>query len=100
MNDPLTLALSALAGILLGTLFFGGLWWTVRRGMTSPRPAIWFLSSMIVRMGIAFAGIYYVGKDNWKQMIACVVGFLFARFAVVWLTGQSSRTGKGVGHAP
>jgi len=26
-------------GIFLGALFFGGLWWTVRRGLTVANPA-------------------------------------------------------------
>ena len=32
MNEALILAGSLLAGILLGTFFFGGLWWTIRMG--------------------------------------------------------------------
>jgi F1F0 ATPase subunit 2 len=25
--------------VLLGVIFFGGLWWTVRKGLSSKRPA-------------------------------------------------------------
>ncbi len=41
MNDigPVIEALAA--GMLLGALFFGGLWWTVRRGLTAGNPALW-----------------------------------------------------------
>ena len=31
MSEPLTLASSLAAGVLLGAMFFGGLWWTVKR---------------------------------------------------------------------
>jgi len=31
MNEALTWAFSMLAGAGLGVLFFGGLWWTVRK---------------------------------------------------------------------
>ena len=32
MSDAAMLALAGCAGMLLGAAFFGGLWWTVRRG--------------------------------------------------------------------
>ena len=35
MNETLTLALAWSAGVLLGAIFFGGLWWTVRKGVSS-----------------------------------------------------------------
>ena len=35
MSDILALTLAFVAGPLLGTFFFGGLWWTVQKGMTS-----------------------------------------------------------------
>ena len=42
MNESLTLALAWVAGVLLGAIFFGGLWWTVRKGVSSQQPALWF----------------------------------------------------------
>ena len=41
MYDNLALALALLAGGVLGSFFFGGLWWTVQKGVASERPAIW-----------------------------------------------------------
>ena len=38
----LTLVLAWVAGVVLGAIFFGGLWWTVRKGVSSKRPALWF----------------------------------------------------------
>ena len=35
MSDIPVLALALLAGALLGAFFFGGLWWTVHKGVTS-----------------------------------------------------------------
>ena len=37
------------AGALLGAFFFGGLWWTVQKGVTSEQPALWFLGSLLLR---------------------------------------------------
>ena len=35
MNEFLILAVALAAGLLLGAFFFGGLWWTVRKGASS-----------------------------------------------------------------
>ena len=104
MNDPLLLLLSGVAGLLLGAIFFGGLWWTVRKGLMAGQPALWFLGSMLLRMGIALAGFYFVGRDDWRRLLACLLGFVIARFVVTWLTrapadDHSSRTSEA-SHAP
>ncbi|MEO5718462.1 MAG: ATP synthase subunit I [Chthoniobacterales bacterium] len=88
MNDSLWLVLAGLAGLFLGAIFFGGLWWTVRKGLTSKQPALWFLGSTLLRMGIALAGFYFVGRGDWKRLLACLAGFVVARFVVTWLTRQ------------
>jgi F1F0 ATPase subunit 2 len=89
MNETLTLALAGLAGGLLGAIFFGGLWWTVRKGVSSSRPALWFLSSGLLRMSIVLAGFYFVSGGQWKRLVACFVGFIVARVVVTWLTRPS-----------
>ena len=86
MNDALILVFSGIAGVAIGAVFFGGLWWTVRRGMQSPRPALWFLASILVRMGIAITGFYFVGADQWQRFAACLVGFVIARLLITWKT--------------
>ncbi|MEO5719587.1 MAG: ATP synthase subunit I [Chthoniobacterales bacterium] len=86
MNDSLWMVLAGLAGLLLGVIFFGGLWWTVRKGLTAKQPALWFLGSMLLRMGIALVGFYFVGRGDWKRLLVCLAGFVVARFVVTWLT--------------
>jgi len=86
MNETLLLLLAWTAGGLLGTIFFGGLWWTVRQGLSSPHPARWFLGSMLLRMGVALAGFYFVGRGDWERLVACLLGFVVGRLAVTRLT--------------
>jgi F1F0 ATPase subunit 2 len=86
MNETLTLALAWVAGLLLGAIFYGGLWWTVRKGVTSKQPALWFIISMPLRMGIALAGFYYVSGGHWQRLLMCLGGFIMARLVVIWLT--------------
>ncbi len=86
MNEVLLLAPPLAAGLLLGAFFFGGLWWTVNRGVSSQRPALWFFGSMLLRMSITLAGFYFVGRENWKRWLLCLLGFVLARLVVQWLT--------------
>ena len=89
MNEFLSLTSALGAGVLLGALFFGGLWWTVRKGVSSQRPALWFFGSLLLRMSIALAGFYFVSGGQWERLLLCLVGFVIARLAVTWLTRSS-----------
>ena len=80
------LVLPLLAGVLLGMSFFGGLWWTIRRGVSSKQPAALFFFSLLLRTAIALAGFYFVARGDWRRVLACLVGFILARILVTWLT--------------
>ena len=86
MNETLKLVLALLSGGVLGAIFFGGLWWTVRRGISSQRPALWFFASLLLRMSIILPGFYLVGRDHWERLTACLLGFVIGRLVVTWLT--------------
>ncbi|WP_202884371.1 ATP synthase subunit I [Halomonas sp. YLGW01] len=102
--ESFTLAPAGLAGLALGAFFFGGLYWTVRRGLVSTRPAQWFLASLAVRLGVTLAGFYLVAGDQWPRLLACLVGFLIARGAITWLTRGTrpadAAPAKEARHAP
>jgi F1F0 ATPase subunit 2 len=83
MNDTLALAMAFLAGALLGMFFFGGLWWTVQKGIKSKTPALWFLGSLLLRTGLILAGFYLAAQGHWSRLVTCLVGFLIARVIVV-----------------
>ena len=80
------LVLPLLAGAFLGTVFFGGLWWTIRKGISSKQPAALFFFSLLLRTGIALAGFYVVARGDWRRVLSCLVGFILARILVTWLT--------------
>ena len=104
MNETLILLLAWSAGGGLGTIFFGGLWWTVRQSVSSRRPALWLFGSWLLRMSIALSGFYFVAGGHWQRLLACLLGFVLARLLVTWLTRSSgkSRTGPAleISHAP
>ena len=74
------------AGSLLGVLFFGGLWWTLRRALASPRPALWVVASLLLRIATVVTGFVLVAAGDWRSLLACLLGFLIARWLVIRLS--------------
>ena len=104
MNETLSLALALVTGVLLGLMFFGGLWWTIRKGLSSERPVLWFFASLLLRTSIALAGFYFIAQSRWERLLMCLFGFVMARLVVTWLTrlpGENHSTqALGGSHAP
>jgi F1F0 ATPase subunit 2 len=82
----LPLVLSLFGGVLLGIIFFGGLWWTIQRGVSSRNPATQFAGSLFLRTAITLAGFYFIAHGDWRKMLACLLGFSGARVCVTRLT--------------
>jgi F1F0 ATPase subunit 2 len=104
MADFLSLVPALLAGGLLGGFFFGGLWWTVRRGLASQSPALWFLGGMMLRMSVTLVGFYYIGGEDWRRWLSCLIGFVLARRLVNRLirtpAGKQKSPMPGISYAP
>ena len=104
MPELTPLAASLAAGLLLGGIFFGGLWLTVRKALASQRPALWFLCSLLLRMSVALGGFFVVADGRWERLSACLVGFVLARFFITRLTksqaGDPQNHSREVNHAP
>jgi F1F0 ATPase subunit 2 len=90
VNEAFIFSLALLAGLALGSVFFGGLWWTVRRGLFSRNPAVWFFSSLLLRSVIVLGGFYFVGRGDWRRLLVCLAGFLVARFLVAHLARDTT----------
>ena len=86
MNETAYMILAFIGGLLLGTLFFGGLWFTVKKAVTAKVPALWIFSSFFLRISITLVGFYFIGAGNWQRLIVSVIGFVVARFIVIRFT--------------
>ena len=75
-----------IAGLALGTIFFGGLWVTVKKAVASKIPALWFIVSFFLRAGIMLVGFYVAGAGSLQRILICSAGFVVARFAVLYFT--------------
>jgi F1F0 ATPase subunit 2 len=83
-------------GALLGAVFFGGLWWTVRNAVTASNPAPYFLASLLLRAGIVLTGFYSVSGSGLLSVLLCLCGFIIARVVVTRITRPHFK----VRHAP
>ena len=80
------MALAFIAGIGLGTFFFGGLWFTVKQALASRYSALWFLGSSLVRTALVLIGFYFVAQGSWQMLTISVVGFIAGRSLVIRIT--------------
>ena len=96
MNNLTDFSIAIMAGVMLGAFFFGGLWWTVHKGVTSKNPALWFFGGTLLRMSLAVVGFYFILRGDWRKLLVCLLGFVIARVVVTRL----ARTTKKAIHAP
>ena len=95
MNSAISLTPALVAGFLIGAVFFGGLWWTVRKAVTSQSPALWFLGSLLLRVSMVLAGFYFVGRESWQRWLACLIGFALARLVARRLAPPTQHALRG-----
>jgi F1F0 ATPase subunit 2 len=94
MNELSAVLPALAAGVALGAFYFGGLWWTVVRGVAARHVALWFFASLLLRTGVTLLGFYLVGHGSWERLLVCLAGFVMARLIVTRLTAE-----PGASHA-
>lgn len=70
-------------GTLVGGLYFGGLWLTVRRLTLVKHQAVWLLASLAIRNALAVAGFFPLVNLGWQYALIGLVGFIVAR--LIWV---------------
>jgi F1F0 ATPase subunit 2 len=91
MNETLSLVVALATGVLLGAIFFGGLWWTVRKCVSSTQPALWLFGSVLLRTATVLTGFYLIAQGHWERLLTCLFGFVVARIIVTRLTQMTER---------
>lgn len=94
MSEVPYIVLSVGAGVFLGAFFFGGLWWTIKKGVLSDHSAFLFIASIIIRTCVVLVGFYFVSRGHWERFLGCLVGFIIAKIIVMWLTNLSVEKDK------
>ncbi|XKE46232.1 ATP synthase subunit I [Halomonas organivorans] len=79
----LALAGGLFAGTGLGGVFFGGLWFTVRRLPGARRPALTLWGSLLLRFALALTCFLWLVRSGGPAVgLAGALGFLLARWAI------------------
>lgn len=89
--ETMTLTAAAVAGILLGVFYFGGLWWTVRRLTRVRHPLNLYFGSVALRLAVALL-LFYAVLANYDApaLVASLVGFFSVRVALARIAGDGS----------
>jgi len=80
--SALSISLAAAAGAALGCAFYGGLWVTVRRLVTTRHPIAITMGSFFLRTALAVAGFLWIANGRFENALACLVGFAVGRLVV------------------
>lgn len=91
MTETIYMILMFKAGLLLGIIFFAGLWFTVNKAISAKMPAVWFFTSLILRVGIVVAGFYFISTGGWQRLVISLAGFIVARILVTYFTKSIDR---------
>lgn len=86
MSETIKIIIALTAGIAIGTFFFGGLWFTVKKAVHTKTPALWIFGSFFLRVSISLIGFYIIALGNWQHLLVALVGFIMARFIVTRFT--------------
>jgi F1F0 ATPase subunit 2 len=84
VSDPLGAAIGVACGLIMGLIFFGGLWLTVARLTTSRNPALLVFGSFLVRTAAlvpCFYGLTRLG--GWLGVLGGLAGMLLMRGVLV-----------------
>lgn len=100
MTEQIVSLLPALIfGFILGLAFFSSLFWTVRKGLNSKTPVLWFLGGFIIRISIALCAFHLLANHNWQLLAISLIGFLIGRFVIHKMV-HSQKSSEEAQHAP
>ena len=78
-----------IVGILVGSLFFGGLYLTVKKLTSLKYPALFMILSLIVRLVILAGGIYLIMDGGIKNVLSAMAGIILVRFVMIAKLGKA-----------
>lgn len=74
-----TLLLSMLAGLILGAIYFGGLWFSLSRLLPLKHASAWLMLSFLIRNLIVLFGFYWTMDGRWERLVVAFLGFTLVR---------------------
>jgi len=86
INNIFPLIIASGTGILLGIIFYGGLWWTVRQSINTSHVALLFSASFLLRIAFVLLCFYLITSGDWKRLLFCLGGFYCGRLILFRFT--------------
>ncbi len=88
MGETLGLILSFPAGMALGAFYFLNLYRTLQRLPDVPRPSLFLVRNLAVRMCVVLAGFYLVMGGQWEHCVIALLGFVLMRVILTRRLGR------------
>ncbi|MGC9314295.1 MAG: ATP synthase subunit I [bacterium] len=87
----LGIILSVTAGGIVGLVFFGGLWLSVKSIPTAKNPAAFMLLSFVARIAVFVAAFYAIAKwGNWAHLVIALASALIVRSILIRTIGKGA----------
>ncbi len=81
--DITAFAAAFLAGMILGGIYFGALWLTLRQLSHRRRPGLFLIASLTGRLSLLLIVFYLILiSSHWIHLLALLIGFLTVRVLV------------------
>ncbi len=94
MNNGGVLILNFIAGIVLGSFFYGGLYWTVKKGLTARQPGLLFASSFFIRTAVVIAGAILISQGIFQNLVSCLIGLILSKSVVFIIEKTAAKNAK------
>ena len=78
--DLLFVVLGIVWGLLIGLLYFGGLWWTLLQLPDRVRPKLWLAGSYALRLAFALLGFWLIMRESLTALFLSLAGFFIAAY--------------------
>ena len=91
INEILDMTFLYTAGLLLGGIFFGGLWLTLRMNLSSDKIGLWLLGSMLIRTTIVLMGFYLISGGGLLSLLICLAGFITVRLVAIRINASAEK---------
>lgn len=76
--------ISFLIGLVLGVVYFGGLYLSIQVMNTAKRPGLIMALSYFIRIGIFISVLFYVSKNGIKDMIIVLIAVILVRITMIF----------------
>lgn len=77
-----------LAGSLAGFVYFGGLWWTVKK-LPDHSSAFVFMLSYLIRSAAVILVFIMVVRQGWGYLLVALLAFMMIRQLLFWYTDKN-----------